>query len=166
MRFAFLGLAVLLLAPSLSAQKASLVEDLSSAEHGITGSQFDQLTVVQEKLFFKVNAFDDSDQLWVTDGSAEGTRSLFDPCHGNCVPEIGLLGGVGDLLLFSVEGHILHQLWRSDGTPEGTYRLTPELLQASLHSVAEEVNWIFFQGALYFVGCTSTFSCGNLSNTA
>src|SRR5687768_1529097 len=113
LRTASLSLAILFLAgtASLSGQKASLVEDLNSEEHGIFGSEFDQLTVVQEKLFFKVDAADDSSQLWVTDGSAEGTKSLFDPCHGNCVPEINLLRGIGDLLFFSVEGHILYQLW-------------------------------------------------------
>ncbi|HVS01435.1 MAG TPA: hypothetical protein VMT16_01580 [Thermoanaerobaculia bacterium] len=59
---------------------------------------------------------------WITDGSASGTRRLADVCPGPCDSDAvsAALPAGRDLFLFTAHG----ALWRTDGTSEGTFRLT------------------------------------------
>ncbi|HYF89257.1 ELWxxDGT repeat protein [Azospirillum sp.] len=78
-------------------------------------------TAVDDRLF--LTAWDGTgfySQLWVTDGTEEGTTKLYDGLGDN--PRVGrpvVLTAVGDTLFFN-RGE---DLWKSDGTPEGTVQV-------------------------------------------
>jgi ELWxxDGT repeat protein len=62
-------------------------------------------------------------ELWVTDGTAEGTEVLKDICPGSCSGRVGSVELVvsGGLLYFLADdGEHGSELWVSDGTREGT----------------------------------------------
>jgi len=63
-------------------------------------------------------------ELWVTDGTDAGTRPLQDRCPGECsgagILMDAVVGGVGFFGIWSEPA-----LWRSDGTPAGTFVLVP-----------------------------------------
>ena len=65
--------------------------------------------------------------LWTSDGTASGTRTVppFDHA-GNRRPEVNsILGSLGGTLFFvGLDRFSSYQLWKTDGTPRGTLRLT------------------------------------------
>ncbi len=80
-----------------------------------------------DRVVFWAYHHDYGEDLWVSDGTAAGTKLLADfcglwlRCGGDAV---NLAGRLGDLLLLSVIGEGTGQeLWRTDGTPEGTFLL-------------------------------------------
>ena len=92
-----------------------------------------QLTAVGKRVFFASG--DDGQQLWVSDGTREGTRRIADARPGWVAPCPTLppcpqtfpasLTAAGDRLFFIVEPGgerelDERELWISDGTPEGT----------------------------------------------
>jgi len=77
-------------------------------------------------------------ELWVTDGTAAGTRLLMDIRPGSPSSEPSEITLIGDrFFLRAGDGHVdAHgfadaDLWTSDGTPEGSRPLKPSLLQVS-----------------------------------
>jgi ELWxxDGT repeat protein len=86
------------------------------------------VAAAEDRLFFLAvtGSANIADQLWVTGGSPENTFHLAGPLIINPRAPTVWLEERG-VLLFSAEDE-LHQgeLWRSDGTPEGTYRLSPD----------------------------------------
>jgi ELWxxDGT repeat protein len=65
-----------------------------------------------ERLLFMLN-----DQLWISDGTQNGTRLLITNPYSDY--ESYILGATGDLAFIA----FANDLWRSDGTPEGTVRI-------------------------------------------
>jgi ELWxxDGT repeat protein len=64
-------------------------------------------------------------ELWVTDGTAAGTRLVRDLCRGGCSSfPFALSAGTGEVFLLGRNVDGVPQLWRSDGTSPGTVRLT------------------------------------------
>lgn len=60
-------------------------------------------------------------ELWVTDGTEQGTRLLHDICRGPEDAVVGQNGRLGNLLFFGAnDGLTGLELWCTDGTPEGT----------------------------------------------
>jgi ELWxxDGT repeat protein len=99
----------------------------------------------------------DSDALWVSDGTEAGTSFLLEPFAGEpfgpssrpylaAAAEAGgrafLIIGVPALFPGNLD---LFSLWRSDGTPGGTVRLTPESVQINwFEPMAVVGNQVFF----------------------
>ncbi|HEY2292513.1 MAG TPA: hypothetical protein VGM86_17580 [Thermoanaerobaculia bacterium] len=93
------------------------------------------------------------DELWVTDGTGPGTRRLTDVCPGTCSGVSELYGVYGVQTSFpspssEVYFHAFPQgidnltdgeLWRTDGTPAGTYRIAGPFSDLG-----------FFQGRAWF----------------
>lgn len=76
-------------------------------------------TVDGERMFFTSGQVENA--LWVTDGTKKGTREI--PIPGNTPLNVvgGTLRMAGPTLFFAHNRRpIRHELWRSDGTPEGT----------------------------------------------
>jgi len=135
-------------AAPLAAQTASLVKDINT-ESGPAGSLFERLTAVGGNLFFTAAGPVAGQELWVSDGTAAGTRALLDPCPGTCGSGITFLGSLGNVLLFNqrqANPPAGDQLWRSDGTAQGTFPLAPGV------SLGDSAS---FAGAFFFVGCTT-----------
>ncbi len=66
------------------------------------------------------------EQLWATDGTPEGTRSLLDTCAASCLASVQHLGDLDAAVIFRRQATGRGQeLWASDGTVAGTRRLDP-----------------------------------------
>jgi ELWxxDGT repeat protein len=89
-----------------------------------SGSSVSDLTEVGGQLFFVANDGETGNELWISDGTAEGTQLLKDitPVDGgydNYAPSN--FTAAGDLLFFTAnDGFNGQELWVSDGTAEGT----------------------------------------------
>lgn len=76
------------------------------------------------KAFFAATDPEHGEELWVTDGTPEGTRMVKDIVPGTGTSNPSYLGRLNDKVLFSAytdEGG--SEPWVSDGTEEGTYQL-------------------------------------------
>lgn len=147
---AVLPLAVLLAAAAAPAagQVASLVRDLNPAlQRPPLPRRVGPYLTVDRKIFFLAKAEIGND-LWVSDGTALGTRLL----KADLLAE-KLLGSLGNLTFFFAGS----RLWRSDGTRPGTFAVTPEQ-DFGLANVSEE-EVAFLGGVLYFAGCTPAQGC-------
>jgi ELWxxDGT repeat protein len=90
------------------------------------------------------------DELWITDGTGPGTRRLTDVCPGTCSGAFALYGIQTSYLSPSGEVYFHAfptgndnlpdgELWRTDGTSEGTYRIAESFSDLG-----------FFQGRAWF----------------
>jgi ELWxxDGT repeat protein len=97
-----------------------LVKDINP---GLSGSNPENLTVMDGTLFF--TAYDDVNgyQLWKSNGTAAGTVRLTSLAPSQTSPS-GLTDLNGTLLFFANDGIDGWQLWKSDGTAAGTAMLT------------------------------------------
>ncbi|MEM9365389.1 MAG: GEVED domain-containing protein [Planctomycetota bacterium] len=100
--------------------KAELLKDLTDIlpDNGQNFSNPSRFISAGSKTFFLANLAPGFDYLYVTDGTADGTRQL---SEANGFDDAVVLDGH---LYF--ENRITGGLWRSDGTPEGTKELLPE----------------------------------------
>jgi ELWxxDGT repeat protein len=88
------------------------------------GSEPAHFLAVGAHTFFVARTSGTGRELWRTDGTATGTRLVYDVRSGvlGSAPED--LVAFGDLLLFTADdGETGRELWRSDGTPAGTWRV-------------------------------------------
>ncbi|HEY8514664.1 MAG TPA: ELWxxDGT repeat protein [Candidatus Binatia bacterium] len=94
---------------------------------GAAGSEPRELVVAGERAFFSA-ATANGRELWVSDGTEEGTRLVKDIRPGFLASGLGeataYLTPVGDVVYFVADDASTgRELWRSDGTPEGTFRV-------------------------------------------
>lgn len=98
-----------------------VAEIVTTLQPGPRGSVPNLLTVVGDSMFFTATTQDTGAELWITDGTAEGTRLVRDISlghHGAGPNEFAVLDG---LLYFTAETIELgRELWVSDGTLRGT----------------------------------------------
>jgi ELWxxDGT repeat protein len=104
---------------------AEAVRVASSEGNPVGGRAFiGELTAVGETLFFSANLNESGPELWVTDGTPEGTRLLKDIVPGSQGSSPFHLTRVAQTLFFfarDAAGSV--SLWRSDGTQEGTVKV-------------------------------------------
>lgn len=123
-----------------------LVRDLDSDEQlvglGPDLTRFDPLSPVFAEVhhyigsttlgrgFFGAHEFEAEERVWTTDGSAAGTRALLPP-QGWAYPLDALRAGDSWIVLAAVyrEDQSELQVWRTDGTPEGSVQLSAEALE-------------------------------------
>jgi len=109
----------------------------------------DNLTAAGGRLFFTASDAHGS-ELWVTDGSAAGTRMVRDIQPGGPSSRPGGLTAAGDRVFFAADDGVSGQeLWVSDGTEEGT-RLVWDLKPGGFSSSPSNLTVI--GGYLYFGG--------------
>jgi ELWxxDGT repeat protein len=114
-----------------------LVKDIFTGtnDYGPNASEPNYLTALGDTLFF--NAYDHTNgrELWTSDGTAEGTvllKDIYTGSFSSYIPYFGFLytpyssspyslAVVGNTLFFRAnDGTNGTELWKSDGTPEGT----------------------------------------------
>jgi ELWxxDGT repeat protein len=79
------------------------------------------------RLYFLANDGVRGMELWSTDGTAAGTRLIRDLCHGACSGFPHFFRVVRGRLLFAAWGPTAEsrpQIWRTNGTPAGTVRVS------------------------------------------
>ncbi|MDE6077148.1 MAG: hypothetical protein K2G29_05390, partial [Muribaculaceae bacterium] len=73
------------------------------------------------KAFFSASDADHGEELWITDGTQEGTRMVKDILPGVGTSDIQYLTRFNDKVVFSAnDGENGYELWISDGTEAGT----------------------------------------------
>jgi ELWxxDGT repeat protein len=88
------------------------------------GSGPRRLTAAGGKLFFLAGD-DDEEELWVSDGTAAGTRAVSHFAPSDPFEDTNWLKAIGNRVYFLADD-VEHgvELWRSDGTEAGTVRIT------------------------------------------
>jgi ELWxxDGT repeat protein len=106
------------------------------------------LTAVGDRLFLTVFQEETGEELWVSDGTAAGTRMVRDIAPGARGSNPSGLREIDGLAVFAADdGTAGHELWRSDGSKLGTYRVT-DLYPGPPPSSPEEATLL--NGILYF----------------
>ncbi|MCS7062052.1 MAG: hypothetical protein RMN25_12935 [Anaerolineae bacterium] len=105
-----------------------LVRDLFTSDDCAAppcSSSPDQLLAAGDRLFFTADDGVHGREMWVSDGTPEGTRMVADIFPGLCgsrpcasAPREMTL--VGDIVFFNADSPQGRQLWKTDGTPAGT----------------------------------------------
>lgn len=93
------------------------------------------LTLVGQKLFFAAPSLQAGNELWISDGSAAGTKMLVDirPGPESSMP-YWLFDVNGQLYFAADDGTHGMELWTSDGTPAGT-RLVADINPGAASSI-------------------------------
>ncbi len=89
----------------------------------VGADEFMNLTAAGDRLFFKVRKEGNAEELWVSDGTPEGTRAV----RGFLPRSFGegpmWLTPVAGRLFFAADGGDGTEPWTSDGTQQGTFEL-------------------------------------------
>ena len=137
-------------------------EDGFRGEYFVAGSSLDEFTEFNNKLYFSADNGTNGQELWVSDGTAEGTQLLIDidPNNNNSSisypgsPHPSSLTVLNDKLYFAADDGVNgRELWVSDGTAEGTQLLAdinnnPRAYGGEYGSAPREL--IEFNDKLYF----------------
>ena len=106
------------------------------------------------KLYFGANDGENGDELWVSDGTTEGTNLLIDINAGSNDSNPSRLIKIGDKLYFSaITEENGRELWVSNGTAEGTRLvadINPGVSDNGYANGSNLENFTEFNGKLYF----------------
>ena len=100
-----------------------LVADLNTRGDNRSSSDPRAFHVVDGQAFFTAHTPQHGRELWVTDGTEEGTHIVFDAIPGRYPSTLRMHTDRNGSLVFSIDTSPAYGLWRSDGTPSGTRRL-------------------------------------------
>ncbi len=144
MRFLLYTLLLFIGGSSLHAQ-ASLIKDIRS---GTGSSSPGQFTLFDGKFFFQAGSDSLGTELFVTDGTTEGTQLFKDLVEGSASGRPQNFFAFNNKLYFAADTDSLGtELWVSDGTSEGT-RMLADINPGPIGSAP--ANFIEYNGRLYF----------------
>ncbi|MDP5093312.1 MAG: T9SS type A sorting domain-containing protein [Polaribacter sp.] len=108
---------------------------------------------VNNRIVFSHNTADYGKELWVSDGTTEGTVLLKDinPGTGDSTPFHFTL--LDDVVYFQAN---THQIWRTDGTIGGTYLMVNNNQITNPYGFVKTKNFIFFTEGASGSGCCRT----------
>ncbi len=110
-----------LLFGSTSGQEVRIVKDINPNGNSMFSGNGAYLTSVGDKLFFVANDGEIGRELWITDGTREGTELIKDIYAGAEGSDIhGLIEHNGLCYFFADDGINGKELWSSDGSESGT----------------------------------------------
>lgn len=137
---------------------ADLCPGLCGAE--TLSSPYDRMAVVGTRIYFTADDGVHGTELWVTDGSAGGTRMVRDIRPGPLSSRPSALGAFGGQVYFGADDGVHgHELWRSDGTETGTelvVDLTPGSANSWISANASGVGTLFVRAAERLYGSDGT----------
>ncbi len=151
-----------------TAEGTVMVADIAGQPDGATGSFPTALTSTPGGLLFSADDGIHGEELWKTDGTAEGTTLVADlavePGAGATLTNIALMSS-GEIFFrrddFEHDG-VGSELWKSDGTAEGTslvVDLFPGSEGSNCHSEGAGSVTVEFNGSLVFVADDSVHGC-------
>lgn len=139
----------LLVTFKVNAQQVSLVKDIRNGVSSSNPEYFYKAT--DNKIyFFAINPSTSSRALYVTDGTESGTNLLLDNVattfnYDNIYNENNFLTYNGNFCFWALVGNAqYYQLWFTNGTTQGTYALTNFNVNATIYSLTELNNQIYF----------------------
>ena len=154
-------LLAVLLPAGLAAQTATLVRDVNPNPPApdSQGSNPRQFAAVSGRAVFLTGGKDPSNpdyRLWATDGTDGGTTTLLRFCPQEWCPEPRRLAEVSGTAFFLADSPVLAGLrvWRTDGTREGTFPVSP-----ALNSQYGYVPFVVAGRRLLFGGCEDFEQC-------
>jgi ELWxxDGT repeat protein len=103
-----------------------LLKDINpgGSDSGFTYNFLGDFTELNDRLYFGANDGENGNELWVSDGTAEGTQLLVDIDPGASSSYPSDFTELNDRLYFGAnDGENGRELWVSDGTAEGTQLL-------------------------------------------
>lgn len=163
LRLAVFGILLFAVADSsVHAAPPELVRDLATRAVFPQGSFPTSFQVVDNRLVFVAAEPSSGAELWSSDGTEAGTRLLADICPGPCSSGPQPLGQTGGLTFWIASPGGLSQpaqLWRSDGTLEGTWPLpspeSPLRLNRQVGRLGEFLKYpaAIHRGSLYLGAC-------------
>ncbi len=120
------------------------------------------LTVINGSVYFTGNDDEHGLELWISDGTAEGTVLIKDIYEGSASSDINAFAKVGDKLMFTANNGINgNELWISDGTAAGT-KMVQDIepgSEGSMQSAFYELKNAIVEGTgKIFVGATTAAS--------
>ena len=166
-----------LAAPStLEAATAELVRDIQDLQppspYDVGGGIYGPLQSIGDRILFAAGDSTSNLELWTSDGRTEGTFLVRDICPGpGCGSTPWLIGRAGRVGIFLAQsdpsGHRPTELWRSDGTPEGTFRLvdSEDLELCYPGNILTVGGAVFFALNRYDTGCELWKSDGTVAGT-
>lgn len=104
---------------SLNSEAQDVLEQVKDI-NTIGGSDPGYFHIYDNQLFFRANNGEDGTELWVTDGTEEGTQLFKDINPNGSSTPIFPLSFDGQFFFSVDDGEHGRELWISDGTPEGT----------------------------------------------
>lgn len=156
-------------ASRVHAAHPELVRDLATRAVLPEGSFPGSFQVVGNRVVFVAGQPASGAEIWGSDGTEAGTRLLADVCPGPCSSGPQLLGRTARLTFWIASPGALNepaQLWRSDGTPEGTWPLPspehPLRLDRQVGRLGELLSYpaAVHRGSLYLGACGDDGECG------
>ncbi len=143
---------------SAGAQTATLVRDINQEDRYTSdfANVYDVASVPGRIFFSATTGSDHNREMWVSDGTAEGTFLLKDVCPGPCDSDPKVLGSLNGVLSWAGGSDDGWYLWRSDGTRAGTFRLLEERLRVNGEFYDQEPAFSLAGGFLYFVSSTGS----------
>lgn len=140
---------LVLAAFTVKAQQVSLVKDIYTGSSSSNPEYFYKAS--DNKIyFFAVNPATFNRGLYVTDGTESGTKLLLDNVsttfsYDNMYNENNFLTYNGNFCFWALVGNAqYYQLWFTNGTTQGTYALTNFNVNATIYSLTELNNQIYF----------------------
>ena len=128
-----------------------LVKDIyagSSIYSGPNSSYPGYMTAVGDTLYFLADDGEHGDELWTSDGTADGTVLVKDIYAGSSSSSPDDLTAIGETLYFSAnDGEHGDELWKSDGTADGTV-MVADIRDGSSSSSPDDLTAV--GDALYF----------------
>jgi len=167
-------LSLLGLTATAGGQTAAPVLDLDTSTQFTEGSSNPSpLTAVRGgRIVFGADTPEGSGrELWTSDGTASGTRMLFDACPGECDSDPEVLGTTGGVALAVASSEIpgrQDRIWATDGRPAGTFLLTDNGTDLAVVRDFDESHGLsyfpfdhaFLAGSMLFAACGGDHGCG------
>ncbi|MBO6585002.1 MAG: T9SS type A sorting domain-containing protein [Gracilimonas sp.] len=118
---AYSAIILLLLSPAKLSAQTTVLKDINP---GISDADIEYMTMVGDTMYFVADNQEDEGELYITDGTAEGTKKITDLAPDDDYPDIEELTPLGNKLIFTAvtEEHS-DEVYVSDGTSSGTYLL-------------------------------------------
>ncbi len=140
---------LMLVSFNIKAQQVSLVKDIRT---GVSSSNPEYFYKAADNkiYFFAINPASSFRALYVTDGTEAGTKLLLDDVtttfsYDNMYNENNFLTYNGNFCFWARVGNAqYYQLWFTNGTAQGTYALTNFTVGATIYSLLELNNQIYF----------------------